>query len=78
MKQFFSHKVVEAAQIIGIRFDDPLILVLDDGQVLKHPGTTSYQPVARDYYVIYKDGYTSISPQKAFEEGYTEIKGEKT
>jgi len=26
-----------------------------------------------DYYVVYEDGYKSISPAKAFEEGYTLI-----
>ena len=28
------------------------------------------------YYVIYEDGYTSFSPAKAFEEGYTLIADE--
>jgi hypothetical protein len=27
------------------------------------------------YYVVYDDGYTSFSPAKAFEEGYTPIEG---
>lgn len=30
-----------------------------------------YKPVPGDYYVQYDDGYKSISPQKAFEEGYS-------
>ncbi len=30
-----------------------------------------HNPEAGGYYVVYKDGYTSFSPAKAFEEGYT-------
>lgn len=30
-----------------------------------------HKPKAGDYLVIYEDGYQSISPAKAFEEGYT-------
>lgn len=29
-----------------------------------------YVPVSGDYYVVYDDGYASISPRQAFEEGY--------
>lgn len=29
-----------------------------------------YRPVEGDYYVIYEDGYVSISPKAAFERGY--------
>lgn len=32
-----------------------------------------YKPVIGDYLVVYEDGYTSISPKKAFEDGYTRI-----
>ena len=32
-----------------------------------------HRPVAGGYYVVYKDGYKSFSPAKAFEEGYTPI-----
>ena len=32
-----------------------------------------YVPVPGDYYVVYDDGYKSVSPQKAFEEGYTRV-----
>lgn len=30
------------------------------------------------YYVVYKDGYTSFSPQKAFEEGYEVLSASET
>ncbi len=75
MKQFVSHKVVHAAQIIGISHGEPMGLILDDGQTFFHPGTTKYQPQVGDYYIIYKDGYRSLSPKLMFDEGYTEVKG---
>lgn len=40
--------------------------------IIKH--SPSQQPDGSyGYYVVYDDGYTSWSPSKAFEEGYTEI-----
>jgi hypothetical protein len=32
-----------------------------------------HDPEPGGYYVVYDDGYTSYSPAKAFEEGYTRI-----
>jgi hypothetical protein len=32
-----------------------------------------YTPVPGDYYVVYEDGYKSISPEGPFKEGYTPI-----
>lgn len=32
-----------------------------------------HDPVPGGYYVIYKDGYRSYSPAKAFEDGYTQL-----
>jgi hypothetical protein len=32
-----------------------------------------HKPEVGGYYVIYQDGYTSYSPAKAFEEGYTPV-----
>ena len=77
MKQFISHKVVHAAQIVSIslRPDAAMLLTLDDNQRVPHPGTTKYTPFVGDYYIVYKDGYRSLSPKLAFEEGYTEVKG---
>jgi len=40
---------------------------VSDGYMRKH------NPQAGGYYVVYKDGYKSYSPAKAFEEGYTRI-----
>ena len=38
---------------------------VDEAYMQKH------QPEVGGYYVVYKDGYKSYSPAKAFEEGYT-------
>lgn len=38
--------------------------------------TERYTPVVGDFWVIYSDGYQSISPRKPFIEGYSEILGE--
>jgi hypothetical protein len=32
--------------------------------------TSRYQPKVGDFWVIYDDGYASLSPAKAFNEGY--------
>lgn len=34
-----------------------------------------FKPEVGGYYVTYRDGYTSFSPAKAFEEGYTLVSG---
>jgi hypothetical protein len=34
-----------------------------------------HNPTVGGYYVVYKDGYRSFSPQREFEDGYTRIDG---
>jgi hypothetical protein len=42
------------------------------------PGmTVRYKPVVGDYWIIYDDGYQSISPKVAFDRGYHLISGVK-
>lgn len=43
---------------------------VDANYVRKHLSGSS-EPIVGGYYVVYKDGYKSFSPAKAFEEGYT-------
>jgi hypothetical protein len=75
-----SHKIVRAAKIIQV-FQDG-IMELD----VHNPETglcacvapadkmfARYRPVEGDYYVVYDDGYASISPRAAFEEGYHKL-----
>lgn len=38
-----------------------------------HEWYTKHKPEVGGYYVVYKDGYRSYSPAKAFEDGYTRI-----
>lgn len=82
LPKYVSHKVVHAAKIRrwetvpaeGQRpaelvlflegFESPLMSV--DPKLFAR-----YVPVPGDYFVVYADGYQSISPAKAFEEGYT-------
>lgn len=79
MQQFQSHKVVRAARITSVvktsaSVTDPHFLVnLDTGDELELPRemTARYEPQPGDRLVVYEDGYASISPQAAFEGGYT-------
>ena len=38
-----------------------------------HDYVRKHSPQVGGYYVVYQDGYKSWSPEKAFEEGYTQI-----
>ena len=38
-----------------------------------HEYCRKHNPVAGGYYVVYKDGYKSWSPAKAFEDGYSKL-----
>ncbi len=80
------HKRVQAVKIKDVNLHDPTVSdppVEFSGGFIIHdlptPGPIPFdadfwhkhQPKAGDYLVIYEDGYCSISPGKAFEEGYT-------
>lgn len=79
MPRYRSHKTVWALQIKTINRQVPGKVTLtfvepgyapmtfdeDDAMLVR------YSPIQRDFYVVYKDGYRSLSPQKAFVEGYT-------
>lgn len=74
MPKYQSHKQVWALKIesvhgLTLSFVDPgyANINVDPKMFIR------YTPVAGDYYVVYDDGYKSISPAKAFEEGYTRI-----
>lgn len=71
MPRYVSHKKVWALQIS--RVIDGKLRFLDPGyrDIDVEPGLFArYTPVRGDYYIVYPDGYKSISPQKAFEDGY--------
>ena len=80
LPQYRCHKIVSALQIAHIEggangapatilFANPTFTpVAVDGEMFRR-----YFPKPGDYYVVYEDGYASISPQAAFETGYTEV-----
>lgn len=80
MPKYRSHKEVWALQIAE------KIIVISNGDVILHfdnsryspmkvdkAVVSRYMPIPGDYLVVYDDGYKSISPAKAFEDGYTLI-----
>lgn len=76
MKQYQSHKIVEAAKIIGI---EETCLHLDDGSsVDKVPDwILRHSPEIGGYYVTYdfktEGAYSSYSPAGVFEKGYAPV-----
>lgn len=86
MPRYQSHKVVHALKIGEIKKDivhpptgmkQIITLAPADSEYppFEIPDVicARYFPVPGDYYVVYDDGYASISPAKAFEEGYTRL-----
>ena len=80
MPRYQSHKKVWALQINAVDWTDlggkPRLVFVEPGyaSIEVEPELFSrYTPVQGDYYVVYDDGYKSISPAKVFEEGYTRI-----
>lgn len=76
MPQYQSIKKVWALEIE--RFDPTLgfIFFTDKGYAPITPEPemfARYTPVQGDFYVVYPDGYKSISPRKAFVDGYVRI-----
>jgi len=77
MPRYVCHKQVWALKIAsvqeGTRNDAVLLTFHDDGYAPVHVDFDWYyrhKPEAGGYYVVYKDGYKSYSPAKAFEDGY--------
>lgn len=79
MPRYVSHKKVWALEIATINRMTPGKVVLsfrDKGYAPMtlnedHPLFARYAPIQGDFYVVYADGYKSLSPRKAFVEGYT-------
>jgi hypothetical protein len=79
MKTYRSHKLVKAAKIVAVSQDGQAVeLTLETGNTRKHlvnnPLLARHDGDFRDlvgwYVVEYQDGSQSLSPGKAFEEGY--------
>lgn len=81
MPRYQSHKQVHALKILAVdRAADGLSYwITFEEQMTYAPIKVAgdifarYFPQPGDYYVVYEDGYKSISPAKAFEEGYTRL-----
>jgi hypothetical protein len=83
MPRYKSHKTVHALKIGSVfplgAGGEPCRVLLsftDPGYVditVEQEVVARYMPKPGDYFVVYDDGYKSISPAKAFEEGYTRI-----
>jgi hypothetical protein len=85
LPQYKCRKIVRAAKITEIKpwidTTDPnskamaqLVFGEIHGTVdVEFAWVERFKPVAGGYFVVYEDGYTSFSPAKAFEEGYTKL-----
>jgi hypothetical protein len=78
LPEYQCHKVVKAGEIIDVmKVADKQFRVhlKGTGEVrliisLPTAMTVRHEPVKGDYYVVYDDGYASISPRHAFKAGY--------
>jgi hypothetical protein len=77
--KYVSHKEVGAAKIseVEVGADGSLTVHLEGGfdnvVISHHDRKHKPHPEKGGYLVQYSDGYTSFSPAKAFEEGYTAL-----
>jgi len=84
LQEYQSHKKVRASKIITIQKENNnqqwgaahLILEQEGFPPLfmDSQWMSRFRPEAGGYLVVYDDGYTSFSPKKPFEDGYTLIK----
>ena len=71
------HKQARAAQILAVRHHvdrtGTLVFMNPDFPNLNVESAymEKHKPESGGYFVVYKDGYASFSPQRAFEDGYS-------
>lgn len=71
LRAYQCHKKVLAAKITEIL---PHGLGFEHGEIEVPEGWLQrFNPAIGGYFVQYEDGYSSYSPAKAFEEGYTPL-----
>lgn len=69
-----SHKEVFAARIIEVDIETGILRVDERGfYKASQQMLAAKRPQVGDWLVIYDDGFASISPDKAFVEGYTQV-----
>lgn len=76
LPKYVCHKEVRALKIKDVLRTNGkyLLSFVDDGYAaieVSNAWVDRFGPTKGSYYVVYADGYTSISPSNAFEEGYT-------
>lgn len=73
LASYQSTKIVKAGEITEVvaagcyvkeANGDGVLRIFEDGM------TARYTPVVGDFWIVYPDGYESLSPRKAFVEGY--------
>jgi hypothetical protein len=73
LPQYRSHKIVRAAKIAAIDFDERLDLAPYGVVEVGKQWIAEKHAHVGGYFVVYDDGYTSYSPAAAFESGYSRI-----
>jgi hypothetical protein len=81
MPKYKCHKEVHALKIKEIEFlatpnADATITPAEEGYApfsVSAEWVNKHNPEVGGYYVVYDDGYSSWSPAKAFEDGYTRV-----
>ena len=77
--RYQSHKIVQAAKIVAVTVHLGRVTAMDVRPVEGGP-TEQFMPTQEgmadrvgvgDWAMLYPDGFKSVSPAKAFEEGYT-------
>jgi len=75
IKDVYALKIAEVIPHV-----DSVTLVFDNSKyaskLMDINWANKHEPQEGGYYVVYKDGYQSYSPAKAFEEGYIPIRDE--
>lgn len=80
--EYESHKIVRAMKIVDYKYDDAgtmIAAVTEDGAdfVPALPEMMN-RSVPGDWAMLYPDGHKSVSPAKAFEEGYASLRSHKS
>lgn len=74
---FKSSKIVKAGEITEVVAAGCYVQSADPKQsilrIFEENMTARYQPQVGDFWIVYPDGYQSISPREAFIEGYSRI-----
>lgn len=74
MNRYQCHKIVQAAKVVDIgpyNDEGSRSLALDNGDSVTVWRESQFKNTEiGDYYVVYTDGYASVSPSEAFEAGY--------